>query len=147
MIAVLICMIFSGCFLFEAPEMPTQEPPVYNTDINGELVPSFDDVAASALDPRLYAADESGRMHYGDASVRTYAGIDVSVFQGDIDWNAVKADGIDFVMLRAGYRGYGQKGILGEDDNFRKNAVAARAAGLQVGAYFFSQATNAAEAE
>lgn len=137
---------FNACSFFNIAEEAAEKSPVYNTDINGELVPSFEDVAASTLDPRLYAADECGRMHYNDLSVQTYTGIDVSVFQGDIDWNAVKADGIDFVMLRAGYRGYGPKGILGEDDNFRRNAVAARAAGLEVGAYFFSQATNDAEA-
>lgn len=144
---VLVCCIsLSSCFSLGSTEEVSTRAQEYNTDINGELVPSFSDVAASTLDPRAYFPDENGRMHYGDDTVRTYTGIDVSVFQGEIDWNAVKNDGIDFVMLRAGYRGYGQKGILGEDESFRKNAAAARAAGLEVGAYFFSQATDAAEA-
>ena len=73
-------------------------------------------------------------------------GIDVSVFQGDINWEEVAADGIDFVILRIGYRGYGSKGIMGIDDNFYVNYDGAVKAGLKVGAYFYSQAVNAEEA-
>lgn len=49
-------------------------------------------------------------------------------------------------MLRVGYRGYGQKGIMGKDDKFDSNYEGAKKAGLKVGAYFFSQATNESEA-
>lgn len=69
-------------------------------------------------------------------------GIDVSYFQGKIDWNAVKKDGIDYAMIRAGFRGYGSNGSLNEDTMFVENVKNARAAGLEVGVYFFSQATN-----
>ena len=48
-------------------------------------------------------------------------GIDVSVYQENIDWNAVKASGVDFVMIRVGYRGYGQAGNMKLDANFVQN--------------------------
>lgn len=76
---------------------------------------------------------------------RTARGVDVSKFQGNIDWNAVKADGIDFAIIRCGYRGYGS-GKLVEDATFRQNIRGATAAGLKVGVYFYSQAINEEEA-
>ena len=72
-------------------------------------------------------------------------GIDVSKFQGSIDWNAVKADGITFAIIRCGYRGYGS-GALVEDSTFRSNIQGATAAGIKVGVYFYSQAINEEEA-
>ena len=72
-------------------------------------------------------------------------GIDVSKFQGNIDWNAVKADGITFAIIRCGYRGYGS-GALVEDSTFRRNIQGATAAGIKVGVYFYSQAIDEAEA-
>lgn len=76
---------------------------------------------------------------------RTARGIDVSKFQGSIDWNAVKADGITFAIIRCGYRGYGS-GALVEDSTYRQNIQGAINAGLRVGVYFYSQAINEAEA-
>ena len=76
---------------------------------------------------------------------RTARGIDVSKFQGSIDWNAVKADGITFAIIRCGYRGYGS-GALVEDSTYRANIQGAINAGLKVGVYFYSQAINEAEA-
>ena len=76
---------------------------------------------------------------------RTARGVDVSKFQGTIDWNAVKADGIDFAIIRCCYRGYGS-GKLVEDSTFRQNIQGATAAGLKVGVYFYSQAINEEEA-
>lgn len=76
---------------------------------------------------------------------QTARGIDVSKYQGNIDWNAVAADGITFAIIRVGYRGYGS-GALVEDSTFRRNIQGATAAGLKVGVYFYSQAINEAEA-
>ena len=76
---------------------------------------------------------------------RTARGIDVSKFQGNIDWNAVKADGITFAIIRCGYRGYGT-GALVEDSTYRQNIQGAINAGLKVGVYFYSQAINESEA-
>ncbi len=72
-------------------------------------------------------------------------GIDVSKWQGSIDWSAVKASGISYVIIRLGYRGT-QTGALVEDSYFKKNIAGATAAGLKVGVYFFTQAVTEAEA-
>ena len=72
-------------------------------------------------------------------------GVDVSSHQGRIDWEAVAADGVEFAMIRIGYRGYAD-GQINEDALARANIEGARAAGLAVGAYFFSQAVTPQEA-
>lgn len=74
-------------------------------------------------------------------------GIDVSKYQGDINWTSVKADGVEFAFIRAAYRGYGTAGTLAEDTYFTKNIINATGAGIKTGAYIFSQATTTAEAE
>ncbi len=72
-------------------------------------------------------------------------GIDISRHNGNIDWNAVKASGVDYVILRCGYRG-SATGVLIEDESFKKNIKGATAAGLKVGVYVFSQAVDEVEA-
>lgn len=72
-------------------------------------------------------------------------GIDVSQWQGEIDWAKVKAAGVEFALIRAGLRGYAPEGRLAEDTRFRENAEGAIAAGIPVGVYFFSQATTPEE--
>ncbi|MBD5451613.1 MAG: hypothetical protein HDR25_03120 [Lachnospiraceae bacterium] len=72
-------------------------------------------------------------------------GIDVSRHNGEINWNAVKASGVDYVIIRCGYRG-SSTGALIQDQNFNKNIQGATAAGLKVGIYVFSQAVNEVEA-
>lgn len=71
--------------------------------------------------------------------------IDVSVHQGEIDWTAVYDSGVRYAMVRVGFRGYGS-GALVIDEYFEKNIQNATAAGVQVGAYFFTQAVDEAEA-
>ena len=92
-----------------------------------------------------FSKDDSGFMTYGDAAIQTHRGIDVSKYQGNIDWSLVKNDGIEFAFLRLGYRSYGT-GIIKEDESFKDNAAGAIQNGLHVGAYFFSQAVTTDEA-
>ena len=66
-------------------------------------------------------------------------------YQGDIDWKKVAASGIRYAILRAGFRGYGS-GKLVVDKKFDANIKGATAAGIKVGAYFFSQAVTEEEA-
>ena len=73
-------------------------------------------------------------------------GIDVSAHQQEVDWQKVKASGVEFVMIRLGYRGYGEAGTLNEDKYARANLKGAAAAGLDIGVYFFSQAVSVEEA-
>ena len=86
------------------------------------------------------------RLSYGGDDYTYRLGIDVSHYQGEIDWEKVKEDGIEFVIIRIGYRGYGEEGTLKVDTNYEKNIQGARAAGLDVGVYFFAQAINEKEA-
>lgn len=72
-------------------------------------------------------------------------GIDVSKWNGTIDWNAVKNSGVSYVIIRCGYRG-STTGAMIEDPVFKSNIKGATAAGLKVGVYFFSQAVNEVEA-
>ena len=72
-------------------------------------------------------------------------GIDVSRYQGVIDWNQVAASGVQFAIIRVGYRTQ-TTGILNEDPYARYNLQEAQRVGLKVGAYFFSAAVNEAEA-
>ncbi|WMJ23002.1 glycoside hydrolase family 25 protein [Paludicola sp. MB14-C6] len=71
-------------------------------------------------------------------------GIDVSKYQGDINWNKVKADHVKFAIIRIGFRGY-QNGKITIDESCKKNIEGAIAAGIKVGVYFFSQAITIEE--
>ncbi len=73
-------------------------------------------------------------------------GIDVSLYQGIIDWAKVKKSGVDFAMIRAGYRGYETGGLV-EDRMFSKNLLGVTSNGLKVGIYFYTQAINETEAK
>ena len=74
-------------------------------------------------------------------------GIDVSMHNKTVDFNKVKADGIDFVYVRVGYTGYTKKKLsLNYDPNYQENITNALAAGLRVGVYWYSQALNEEEA-
>ena len=65
-------------------------------------------------------------------------GIDVSKYQGSIDWEQVAQSGVEFAMIRVGYRG-NQSGKIVMDSQFETNVRNALAAGIEVGIYFFSQ--------
>lgn len=87
-----------------------------------------------------------GRKNYIISGERvSKQGIDVSSFQGEIDWQRVKEDGIEFAIIRLGYRGYGTGRIM-LDDYYEANIQGALDAGLDVGVYFFSQAVSEEEA-
>lgn len=74
-------------------------------------------------------------------------GLDISAYQEEVDWEQVAQAGFRFVMIRIGGRGYGQEGKLYEDAFAQSHYEGAKAAGLQVGAYFFSQAISVTEAQ
>lgn len=89
---------------------------------------------------------ESGEYQYvEDGKVTSHKGIDVSKFQGKIDWEAVAADGVEFAFIRVGSRGYGKEGRLIEDARFDENVKGAQKAGIKVGVYFYTQALDEEE--
>ncbi len=83
---------------------------------------------------------------YDDGVYTIRKGVDVSHHNGSIDWKKVKKAGYDFAFLRLGYRGYGKEGKLLVDKEFQSSFKKARAAGIDLGVYFFSQAINEEEA-
>ncbi len=86
------------------------------------------------------------QVSYEDETYTSRLGIDVSYYQGEIDWQKVKDAGVTFAFIRIGYRGYGESGVLCEDTRALENITGAQRAGLDVGVYFFSQAVNEEEA-
>lgn len=144
-VVLMFSFLCSSCSFFGFADEPATTTEAL-TSPYGYEIPAYSDVERSILDPSLFVMDENGRYYYADDFVQTFTGIDVSVFQQEIDWNAVKNDGIDFAMLRVGYRGYGPEGKIGDDDLFYTNYTNALAAGLKIGVYFFSQATTPEEA-
>ncbi len=110
------------------------------------FIPIRDDLAHNEYKEENLQVLENGEFQYvEDGQVTSYKGIDVSRFQGKIDWNAVAADGVTFAFIRVGNRGYGSGAML-EDENFVRNIKGATAAGIKVGVYYFSQAITEAEA-
>lgn len=93
-----------------------------------------------------YVYEKNGFLHYDDGTYQSITGIDVSVYQKKIDWEKVKAAGVDFAMIRLGYRSYDEEGDLALDSRFKENLREAKRAGLDVGVYFFSQAKTTEEA-
>lgn len=83
--------------------------------------------------------------YYEEGILVSRIGIDVSDHQKEIDWQAVADDGIDFAIIRVGYRGY-TEGQMYLDSEYAANMQGARDAGIDVGVYFFSQAVDEEEA-
>lgn len=113
-------------------------------------VPLLSDVPKCTYDfSKLKTDEETGYKSFCDEEngVTARFGIDVSEFQGEeIDWEQVKDSGVEFVIIRLGYRAYGDSGDLVMDAMYEQNMKGALDAGLEVGVYFFSQAVTAAEA-
>ncbi len=111
------------------------------------------------IDGKMYYYDKNGNYVTGNQVIQGVQykfsqtgvrggtlGVDVSVYQGNINWTKAKAAGIDFAIIRLGYRGWGSNGSLNIDTKFRQNLAGAKAAGIKVGIYFFSQAKTEVEA-
>lgn len=107
---------------------------------NDDVLHNEDKMEVSALDN----APKKQNNVFGKNETEIY-GIDLSELNGEVDWGKVYKAGIRFAMLRAGYRG-AETGQIYKDSKFYENAKAAFRAGLDVGAYFYSQAVTEVEA-
>lgn len=116
-----------------------------NTGGNTEWLYPAEGVAVSDFRAEDFAVGEDGRVTYTGTDYAAETGIDVSFYQGDIDWRSVRDSGVSFAMIRCGFRGATEGGIFA-DEKFTANMEGALAAGLKVGVYFFSQSTGAKEA-
>ncbi len=143
----LLLTLLCGCSLWTPGEEQTASPSQEDTLTYGDqTLPIQSSLPANEYDNSLFVFDETGLCSYQGEGYRSMAGIDISSHQGEIDWQAVAAAGVEFVMLRVGFRGYGT-GSLNLDSRFEENVQGALAAGLQVGVYFFSQAVSVQEAQ
>lgn len=146
-----LALILAAIALFFAlrpepePEEPPAPPPVEEPvtfRFGDRVMTPLEGMPLNPYDRAGFSLDEKGRVTYEGA--RT--GVDVSTYQKEIDWQAVAGDGIDFAILRLGYRGYTEGGLF-LDQTFETNLRGALDAGLEVGVYFFSQAITPEEAE
>ena len=153
LILILLCIVLAAAMLWCALSLilrvgtysgrtvgkdPVQEQtPVEPVD----LEPT---VPENSYDPAGFY-EEGGFKRYKSDDTLASVGVDVSSHQQEIDWELVAANGVEFAMIRVGYRGY-TEGEIQSDDYFVQNIEGARAAGLDVGVYFFSQALDEQEA-
>ena len=152
--ALALCVACAALLLhLRAPAESEPEPPPAAAEpveaaepasirFRNHILPVLEGVPVNEYAAEAFRVDEAGFLRYADAPL----GVDVSSYQGEIDWARVAASGVKFAMIRAGLRGYTKGGIM-EDSMFRRNIEGALAAGLDVGVYFFSQAVSVAEAE
>lgn len=118
-----------------------------NDSTLGEIwITELDGVPVNKLDNNGFTADSSLKYYSENRKSASTEGIDVSAYSGDIDWKKVKDSGIDFAMIRVGGRGYGESGEMYTDERALEYINGAKAEGIKVGAYFFSQAINTEEA-
>ncbi len=128
------------------PEPDPHEGQVYiNDGANMVWHTPLEGVPVSGVEQDEFVRDGE-RIRYTGASYATRWGVDVSNYQGSIDWQALKAQGIEFAYLRLGLRGYGEQGTLYTDRSFARYYEGAKAVGIDVGVYFFSQAVTVREA-
>ncbi len=142
--AVLLMVCFCSCGKGAYVDPHAGMVSVSNGSGGKMWVPLYDDIPASSFSADEFYSDGT-YIDYNGTNYTAKRGIDVSEHQGEIDWQAVRDDGVDFAIIRAGYRGYSE-GKLFEDAYFRKNIEDALAAGIEVGVYFFSQSVDTAEA-
>ena len=157
-VTLLAAVVLAGCSKKEEPPPAETSVPVSSPtpDPHEGEVEVLDPAGGTMWVPEAPSLKVFGRTatdftvsdqipYYAGEGMTMRRGIDVSDHQGEIDWQAVADYGIEFAIIRCGYRSYGE-GNVNEDARFRQNIQGALDAGLEVGVYFFSQATNILEA-
>lgn len=151
-LVALVISCYTLVTLFQEPELPP-EPPILDEpekeviSFQGLEIPIETDVPVNPYNKLDFYFDEDDYICYDVDGTTAIPGIDVSIYQQDIDWEQVAEAGFKFAMIRVGYRGYGAEGNLMMDENYIVNLQGAREAGLEVGVYFFSQALNFREVD
>jgi len=132
---------------FEAPLYDEKYLTIYGIGNRRYLIEKDESINKTKISSSdLQKGDDGYKRYVGsDSSIKSHVGIDVSKFQGNIEWDKVKGDGVEFAIVRLGYRGYSEGNVY--IDPFYKNAMEGAAkAGVDTGIYFFSQAINVEEA-
>lgn len=111
------------------------------------LVRAKEEIAMHELEAGNFKYNENGFLEYYVNGVKvSMTGIDVSKWQYDVNWKKVKAAGVDYAIIRLGYRGTAEAGNTAMDPYYEQNIKGALEAGLQVGVYYFTQAITVEEA-
>lgn len=119
---------------------------IYSFENEYVFAPVLDEVTKHSLLDENFQKTEEGLMQYVENGIVTsHKGIDVSKYQGDIDWAAVREEGIEYAFIRLGLRGY-ESGKLVLDEYYDANMKGANEAGVRAGVYFFTQAVTVEEA-
>lgn len=144
--AALLLAVLAG-LLFLLPRLlppePTTQPPT--TVPPTTEIPTEPTLPPPEASPYTFTDFQYNGRYLTCLATETLLGLDVSAHQEEIDWQAVAAAGFEFVIIRVGYRGY-ETGLLQADAYAQANYAGAKAAGLKVGAYMFSQAISRKEA-
>lgn len=120
---------------------------IYSFEEEYVFAPVLEGVNKHNLLAENFQKTEEGLMQYVENGIVTsHKGIDVSKYQGNIDWAAVKEEGIEYAFIRLGLRGY-ESGKLVLDEFYDANMKGANSAGVGVGVYFFTQAITVEEAQ
>lgn len=105
-----------------------------------------EDLKHHSYNEEFFSMDDNQVLSYDDGTIAAKKGIDVSRYQGKIEWDKVAGDGVEYAIIRVGYRGYGESGKLVMDDTFETNIKGALANGIETGVYFLTQAISEEEA-
>lgn len=120
---------------------------IYYDEKTYVFAPILDAVKKHTLKAENFRKNESGEMEYVEnGEVTSHKGIDVSKYQGEIAWDKVRADGVEYAFVRLGFRGY-ESGEILLDEYYEDNMRGAGAAGVKAGVYFFTQAVTVEEAK
>ncbi|MCR4690472.1 MAG: glycoside hydrolase family 25 protein, partial [Lachnospiraceae bacterium] len=127
------------------PKEEAQTTTIYDIAKGYMRVPLLAEVEKNPYNLNGFSGEGLQKQYAAGDGKSASVGIDISKFQGDIDWPAVAASGVQYVIIRLGSRGY-ESGELVMDEKFNENIEGALEAGLKVGVYFFSTAMGEKEA-
>ena len=120
---------------------------IYSFENEYVFAPVLEEVEKHSLLEENFQKTEEGLIQYVEnGAVTSHKGIDVSKYQGTIDWSAVKEEGIEYAFIRLGLRGYESAKIV-LDEYYEANMKGANSAGVAAGVYFFTQAVTVEEAK
>ncbi|MCR4807078.1 MAG: glycoside hydrolase family 25 protein [Lachnospiraceae bacterium] len=106
----------------------------------------FGQIPMNSYKTENFYIDEGFMAYHDDEGNKiSHLGIDLSYHQEHVDFAALKEAGVEFVMLRCGYRGYSEGGLV-KDEKFDEYAKACNECGIPMGVYFFTQSVNVEEA-
>ena len=153
LVLILICVVLAAAIIWCGAALVQKLGSYSSRTVGEQTAPDVQPAEPADLEPSVeensYDPDgfyeEGGFKRYKSTDTIASVGVDVSSHQQEIDWELVAANGVEFAMIRVGYRGY-TEGEIQPDEYFVQNIEGALAAGLDVGVYFFSQALDEQEA-